>query len=725
MNTKRANRTMTYLILVIVIIGTLVAANVLFTMATGVHLRSGINIKDALSNTKADVLVAKRGTIKDRNGNVIASDLDSYTLIAYMSKTRTDGNKEAYVKDTQKTADLLSPILMSDPSVIKKMLDEAKSKGLYQTALGVYGSNLTINEKEKIDALELPGLGFEKSSQRYYTDGKFASQLIGYARYNDELGRIEGEMGLEKFLDKQLKGSDGSVRYKKDVNGNVFGSKFVEKQAVNGGEVTLTLDKNVQLALESALDKTMTQFNSTRAWGIVSEVETGKILAWSGYPSFDLNDKDIEDWRNVPSEYAYEPGSTMKAFTYGAAMDSGVYDGNQTFESGTFNWFYDTQKGITRTPTQTSDDYLPINDALGKSWGNISYDKGFVVSANTGICDLIANHLNPKVFERYLDKFGFFKPVNVYGINEVNGKKNFTYPVDQLSAGFGQGSSVTALQMVQAYSAIFNDGKMMKPYYIDRISNGSDTNKTIYQGKKEVVGNPISAKVAKQLQDLMDQVVNSDGGSGRRYHMDDVRLIAKTGTGQIAQGNGYQWDTYVNSVMAAAPQGDPKVMMYYAFESGEIMTYTGDYFKDVFREALAAQGISGTPTKKPENVTPNQNDWKEFVMPSFLNHSLDYVHNKLSTMNITPIIIGDGSSVVKQYPNPETSIISKQKIFIMSDGNIIKMPEMTDWTRKDVATFWDMSGISINISGSGRVSEQNVPPGTLINKDTDIKVILK
>ncbi|MEG0958724.1 MAG: penicillin-binding transpeptidase domain-containing protein [Erysipelotrichaceae bacterium] len=725
MNTKRANRTITYLILVIGIIGTLVSANVLFTMATGVHLRSGINIKDTLSKNKADVLTAKRGTIKDRNGNVIAADLDSYTLIAYLSKTRTDGKKDAYVADTQMTADALAPILKCDSTTLKKILDDAIHKNLYQTAFGVYGNNLTLNEKEQIDVLKLQGIGFEKSSQRNYTDGKFASQLIGYARYNDELGRLEGEMGLEKVLDKQLKGSNGAVRYKKDVNGNVFGSKYIEKQAVNGGDVTLTLDKNVQLALESALDKTMSEFHSTRAWGIVCEVETGKILAWSGYPTFDLNDKDIEDWRNVPSEYAYEPGSTMKVFTYAAAMDTGVYDGAHQFQSGTFNWYYDTQRGIVRTPTKTSNDYQSINDALGKNWGSISYDQGLIYSANTGICDLIANYLNPKVLERYLDKFGFFKPVNTYGISEVNGKKNFTYPADQLSAGFGQGSSVTALQMVQAYTSIFNDGKMMKPYYIDKIVDGSDPSKVIYQGKKEVVGTPISEKVSKQLQALMDQVVNSEGGSGRRYHMDDVRLIAKTGTGQIAKGAGYQWDTYVNSVMAAAPQGDPKIMMYYAFESGEMMTYTGDYFKDVFREALAAQGISGTASDKLPTESPVSNDWKEFIMPTFVNHSLDYVNNKLAMMNITPVIIGDGTSVVKQFPSVNTSIMSKQKVFLMSDGNIIKMPDMKDWTRKDVATFWDMCGLSINISGSGKVSEQNVPPGSVINKDSDIKVVLK
>lgn len=725
MNTRRSNRTITYLMLIISIIGALVVTNVLFTIATGVHLRSGTDIKAAVSDSKPDVLVAQRGLIKDRNGNVLASDVDTYMLIAFLDESRKDGKKDAYVKDYKKTAEGLAPILGMDAQEIEGILQSGKDKKYYQTQFGTKGKNLSILDKEKIEALKLPGLGFEKSSQRNYTYGKFASHLLGYARFNEEEERIIGEMGLEATLDKKLKGSDGAVRYKKDVKGNILGPKYVEKQAVNGDDVTLTLDKNVQLALESALDKTMSEFNSDRAWGIVMEVETGKILGWAGYPTFDLNEKDILDHRDIPSDYAYEPGSTMKVFTYAAAMDTGVYDGSKLFQSGTFNWKYD-DTGFVRTPTMENASFQPISDALGKNWGMISYDQGLVYSANTGICDLITNYLEPKVLEDYLKKFGFFQPVDTYGINETTtGYKNFTYPADQLSLGFGQGSSVTALQMVQAYTAIFNDGEMLKPYYIDKITDGSNPDKVIYEGKKEVLGNPVKKETTDQLIELMDQVVNSEGGSGKRYHMDDVQVIAKTGTAQIVTDGKYGWDTYVNSVMAAAPKDDPKIMMYYAFESGAMLTYTGDYFKEVFREALVAANIAGTsnPTMPQEDMAVN--DWKEFVMPSFVNHSLTYATQKLSTMNVNPIIIGDGKSVVRQFPSVNSSIMSKQKIFLMSDGGVIKMPNMIGWTRKDVATFWDMSGISIEISGNGSVYEQSIPVDTLINKDSEISVKLK
>lgn len=729
MNTRRSNRMITYIILVIGIIGALVVSNVLFTIVTGVHLRSGENIKAAYSGSEYErkEIVAKRGEIKDRNGQVIAQDMDTYTLVAYMNENRKDGNKAAYVKNREQTAEKLAPILEVDASSLLETLDYAAENHLYQTEFGISGKNLSAAKKEQIESLDLPGLDFTTSSQRYYPSGKFASSLIGYANYNNEQGKIIGEMGLEMFLDKELQGSNGSVRYKQDAYGTILSNtKYVEKQAVNGYDVFLTLDKNVQLALESALEKTINNFHGQKAWAIVMEVETGKILGWAGSPTFDLNEKNITDYQNLPSQYTYEPGSTMKVFTYAAAIDTGVYNTQHTFPSGTFYWNYNNTDGIYRDTSQHGEQYSPISDALGRNFGIINYDQGLIYSANTAICDLIANYLDPSVLEEYLDKFGFFKAVNVYGISENTGTKTFQYPIEQLSTGFGQASSTTALQLAQAYTAVFNEGTMLKPYYIDKIVDSS-SNKVIYQGAKEELGTPIKAETAAQLVELMDQVVNVEGGSGRRYKMEDVRVIAKTGTGEIWDplNNRYRSDLYVNSVMAAAPKEDPKIMMYYAFESGDIITFNGDYFKEAFREALVAENVAGTTGETTPNQGQVASDWKEYDMPSLVNHTLDYAARKMEGMNVNRIVIGDGGSIVKQFPSYKEKIITNQNIFLLTDGNTIKMPNMIGWTRKDVATFWDLSGIPIQIAGSGTVAEQSVPPDTVINVESKIEVKLK
>lgn len=729
MNTKRSNRTITYLILVISLIGALVIANVLFTMVTGIHLHSGRNIKTAWggSETSVNVVTASRGVIYDRSGKeVIAQDVETYKIVAIIDKRRKDGDKPAYVKDQKKTAKELAPILGMDEDEILNKLKTGVKNGSYQVEFGTKGKNLSIEQKEQVEALELPGIEFEKSAKRYYPNGKFASSLIGFASYDEKKKQLVGRMGLERFLNKELTGTDGKVKYRKDAAGNkLAGSEYVEKNAVNGANVTLTIDKNVQLALENALQKTMSEFDSANAWSIIMEVETGKILAYSGYPSFDLNELDIKDYRDLPSQYAYEPGSVMKAFTYAAAIDSGVYPAEDaTFRSGTFNWGYSDEEGIYRSPTPVTG-FSPIKDALDKDHGMVTYDKGFILSLNTGICELLTYHLKPEVFMDYLGKFGFFKPVGLYGLSgkEDVGLKNFTYPSDKLSTGFGQASSVTALQMVQAYTAILNDGKMVKPYVINKIED-SYTNETLYKGKTEVVGQPIKASTAHKIVDLMHHVVNDPDGSGQRYKMDDVDIIAKTGTGQIAKGASYSASTYINSVMAAAPYDNPKVLMYYAFESPQFLTYTGDYFKQAFREALIAENITGTSTSNEDSKKQNS-AWKKFEMPSLVNHSLAYTENKMKNMNVNKVMIGDGNSVIKQYPAAGSSVVTSQNIFILTDGNNITMPNMLGWSRKDVASFWDITGIPITISGYGSVSEQSVAAGSVIDKATSIEVKLK
>lgn len=307
MNPRRSNRTLAGLLIIMMVIATLILSNVLFTMVTQKHFRSGVNVKDFkepdISNTT--VLKGNRGTIYDRGGEVIAQDEDTYTLVAILDKSRKGiGNVPAYVKNVDKTARLLAPKLDMKEDSIRDILQNAIDNKQYQTELGTKGKNLSKSVKESIEALELPGITFTKSVERSYPTGTFASHLIGYAQYNEQSGQIEGQMGLEKSLNTFLQGEDGIEVYQKDANGNILpGTKYTKKYAKNGNDVYLTLDRNVQLALQSSLKKTMKEVKADRGWGLVMEVETGKVLGWAGLPSFDLNKRDIKDYLDVPSQY--------------------------------------------------------------------------------------------------------------------------------------------------------------------------------------------------------------------------------------------------------------------------------------------------------------------------------------------------------------------------------------------------------------------------------------
>ncbi|MCR0347564.1 penicillin-binding protein [Erysipelotrichaceae bacterium AF15-26LB] len=719
MNPKRSNRTLVYMLLMIGIIGVIILSNVLFTMVTEKHLRTGTNIKDYKDPdiSSSTVLKAKRGTIYDRNGEAVAQDEDTYKLIAYLNKNRKGiGNKPAYVKDITKTARLLAPKLGMDEEQLAELLTKAQKSGKYQTELGDKGKNLTKEVKESIEALELPGISFEETVQRYYPSGVFASHLIGYAQFDEEKNTMVGKMGLEAALNEYLSGKDGLEVYQRDADGNVLpGTKYTKSYATDGNNVVLTLDRNVQQTLQNSLDKSVKKTaGGVRGWGIVMEVETGKILGWASSPSFDLNKRNIKDYVDLPSDYLYEPGSVMKGITYSAAIDSGHYPYNKTFDSGVFYFTESADGKIYRTNSGA----LKIKDALGENHGTITFDKGFVLSSNIGICELLTKYMDPTIYKEYVEKFGFLKPVNSPFLNNEGGTMFFDYASEKLSTGFGQAISVNALQMVQAYSAIFNDGKMVQPFVVDRIENTNG--KIIKQYDTTITGQPISEKTSKYMQKLMKRVVYDKDGTASPYKMNDVEIIAKTGTGEVAGANGYDGSLYTNSVMMAAPADDPKVMVYYVFQASDILSYDREPMKEVMRSALVAANI--TSDGESNSNEKAYKDFKQSQMPSLVNHTLTYANDKLKKTSTSKVIIGNGSSVIRQYPEEGETIISNQNVFILTDGANITMPDMKGWTKKDVTAFWELTHIEVEMSGTGKVTKQNIKTGKSINKDTVIKV---
>lgn len=723
MNPKRSNRTLAWLLLVIGIIGVIIISNVLFTMITEKHLRTGTNIKDYKDPdiTSSNVLKAKRGTIYDRNGEVIAQDEGTYKLILYTSEERKGiGDTPAYVQDDAKTARLLAPILGMEEDDIVKQLQEAKENNLYQVELGDHGKDLSAEVKESIEALELPGIGFEETVKRNYPFGVFASHLIGYAQYDEETDTIVGKMGLEEALDEYLSGTNGLETYQRSADGNMLpGTRYIETYAADGDNVILTLDRNVQQTLQNSLDQSVKNTEGgVRGWGIVMEVETGKILGWASSPTFDLNELDVKDYIDLPANFLYEPGSVMKGITYAAAIDSGNYPYEATYDSGTFHFVEDTDGKIYRTNNK---DDLTIYDALEHDYGIVSFDKGFVLSSNIGICELLTKYMDPAIYREYIDKFGFLKSVNSPFIANQAGSIAFDYASEKLSTGFGQAININALQMVQAYSAIFNDGTMVLPYVVDRIENANG--KVTKQYETTVVGQPISEETSQYMQKLMKRVVYDSDGTASPYKMSDVQIIAKTGTGQVAGKNGYEDNLYTNSVIMAAPADDPKVMVYYAFQASDILQYDREPMKEVMRSALVAMNI--TSDEETSNEETAYKDFKQSTMPTLTNHSLSYAQEKLEDTSTNEVIIGNGSSVIKQYPNPGETIISNQNVFLLTDGTNITMPNMQNWTKKDITAFWEMTHIEVEMSGTGKVTTQNIKTGKSINKDTVIKVTME
>jgi penicillin-binding protein 2B len=284
---------------------------------------------------------------------------------------------------------------------------------------------------------------------------------------------------------------------------------------------------------------------------------------------------------------------------------------------------------------------------------------------------------------------------------------------------------LTVLELCQAYTAIFNDGKMMKPYVVDSIVDSS-SGEVIQKFEPEVVGTPISSSTAETVRDLMVGV-GAAGMTGERFAMDDVTLALKTGTGEIfvnatedEEGH-YSLTDYTSSVIAAAPADDPKVMVFWGMQGSNYLNYSADPFQTIMKAALNAQNVS-TSTSAQDDQT---GVWSTYTMPSLQNHTLEYAWKKLENDTLNIIALGDGGSIIGQYPTGGSTVSSNDTIFLLTSLENLTMPDMTGWTRKDVNAFSSLTGIPVTITGSGKVVSQSVEAGAEISSETQIEAVLE
>lgn len=534
--------------------------------------------KDSLYQGSS-IIKAKRGTIFDRNGLPIAKDATSYSLYAELSKDYIGlNNVELFVHEKDHNA--IAEILNKHASVPKEMtLEQLKpkknkaGKEISYVEFGSEGKNLSLETKTEIEKelqeKKITGIYFNEHPDRMYPNGEFASYLIGYASpQKDKNGNtvsISGEegMGIEKAYDKVLKGEDGHKNYQRDSKGNeIPGTEIVEKKAKDGQDIYTTIDTNLQVRLEDAMSEVQKEAKPVNMTATLMNAKTGEILAASQRPTFDPQTKRglYEEkgqpkpvWENLLIENPYEPGSTMKVFTMAAAIDSGNLNENETFQSGKI---------------QVED--RVINDWNGgEGKGPMTYRQALAWSSNVGMIRL-EQKMGP-TWQSYLQKFGFGKTTDSNLPNEKPGNIQDTSPVDTAMTSFGQAINVTNFQMMQGFSAIANDGKMMKPQYLKKVTT-EDKKDKVY-GPKEV-GQPVRPETANKVLDFMQDVVNDKvyGTGTGIYNIDGLNVSAKTGTAQIFdRGLLLTGPTdYIYSVVQMAPTENPEYIMYVTMKQPKV-----------------------------------------------------------------------------------------------------------------------------------------------------------
>ncbi len=646
----------------------------------GVNLKEFADSRSVVSKT----IYAKRGNIYDSNGESLAINVSSYTLIAYLDESRSEGEDKLYhVKDKKTTAKKLSTVIKMKESEIYKILNQDDK---YQVEFGSAGKGLTELEKEKIEKLNLPGIDFIEDEKRYYPNGDFTSYTLGYAK-NDEDGKIDGEFGLEDLLNDVLSGTDGYTTYQKDLNGyKIPGTKEVTVNSIDGNDVYLTIDSNIQFFLEQAANKAEDKYNFDWLTLIVADAKTGKILGSTQKPSFDPNKKNIKNWTDITVGEAYEPGSIMKTYTYMAAMEAGTYRGDSKFKSGRYK----------------ADDGTIINDWNVTGFGNITYDQGFQASSNVGVINIVNNFINKKILEDYFKKLGFGQKTGITLANEVSGTINFKYQTEVYNASFGQGITTTPMQHIQALTSIANDGIMLKPYIIDKVLD--EKGKVVYEGKKEELGRVASKQTAQKIRNLMYETVNSNwyAATGGDYKVKNSSVIGKTGTAQLVNSRtgSYYTDDYnvTKSFVGMWPKNNPEIIIYASVKRAGTSKPISDAVTEIVKNM-----------NKYLNIFDNEKEEKDIEnkkINNYLNKELSLV--KAETKKLDKLIIGTGSKVINQYPEKGEVIDSNETLILLTNSSNYKMPNLKGYSKLEAKKVCEMLNLKCSFKGYGYVKEQSI-----------------
>lgn len=661
----------------------------------------GINLKNFANkrNTKKETLYALRGNIYDVNGDVLAQTINSYTIIAYLDESRSKDSKvPLHVVNKEDTAEKLATVL----DMSKEQILERLNKKAYQVEFGSKGKGLTELQKEAIENLNLSGIDFITTHKRYYPNNNFLSYVIGYTS-SDENGNMKGLMGIEKQYDEKMTGTNGFVKYQKDLNGYKFpNSNEIRKEKIDGNDVYLTIDSNVQMSLETAINKAQNESSANWIVAVVADAKTGKILGSATSPSFNPNTKDIKNYLNPLVSYTYEPGSVMKTYSYMAALEN-----NPTWDP------YNTN--CETGPYEIGDD--TVRDWNKTGWGLIPYSRGYTLSSNTCVANMIKNYLSKQKLMDYYKKLGFGQKTNIDLPNEYTGKVKFKYDVEVVNAGFGQGITTTPIQQIKALTAISNNGVILNPYIVSKTVNSS-TKEVTYKAAVKEGEKVASTETINKIKDLMYRVVNSDSSetTGSKYKMDGYDLIGKTGTAQIANPRtGKYYDgkyDYITSFSGMYPKDDPKVILYVAFQRSYNSNVLPQTVQTIVRDTAKYLGIFEEAPEINKEVTT-------YKLGSYKNKTTESVKQSLDALGASYVIFGDGNKVISQYPNKNSKVSTKDKVFIFTNGTIT-MPDLTNYSVKEADVVLSKLGIKHTINASGYIGYQSVSAGTVINSDTEV-----
>jgi stage V sporulation protein D (sporulation-specific penicillin-binding protein) len=577
---------------------------------------------------------ANRGLILDSTNNVLATNLTTASLVVVPSQ----------IKDIEMTAQKISEILNVDTKVMQEKLSKKVSIQRIQPE----GRQLDDEVAAKIDRLKLPGVYLIKDTKRYYPKDNYLGQTLGFVGIDNQ-----GLLGLELKYDEYLNGNNGSIDYFMDAKSNPLTLyPSVYSAPTTGFDLQLTIDGDIQDIVERELNNAYDTYNPDGIWALAMDPNTGKILAMASKPDFNPNDyksadKDVYN-HNIPIWKTYEPGSTFKIITFSSALNENLFDMDK-------DTYFD--KG-----------YEIVGGARIKSWkkgghGLQTFREVLQNSSNPGFVEIGRRLGKDKLYE-YVKKFGLTEKTGIDLPGESKGIM-FDYDVfnelEQATVAFGQGISVTPMQLVRAVCACVNGGTLYKPYLVDKIIDNY-SNDIIYEKKPEALRRVISEDTSKKVRDALETVV-TDGG-GKNAYIDGYRIGGKTGTAQKAVNGSYVDGGYILSFIGIAPIDDPKIVLYVAMDNPKnCVQYGGTTVAPIARKMLVdilpSMGVEKVSSQRQKAYTFM--DTKSVKIENYIGKSKKEVSNPELKFKF----IGEGNKVIDQLPRVGEYVEAGSTVVIM------------------------------------------------------------
>ena len=739
---------------------------------------NGNNLNDIAANrtTVSKELIARRGNIYDNSGNMLATNVTSYTLFAYLSSTRTtDPDNPNHVVNKELTAKKLSEVLDAPYDYIYNRLNENK----YQVEFGSYGSKLTELEKIAIEKLELPGIDFIESTKRFYPNGQFASYIIGYAKEYTRINlKLKENFNIKEYYKNYFTKYDDArliiynenivVDNKDTIKAIKVGSTFFkivigkdEKPLITG---ILNVTKNDistrtdlvtegELGVESKFDSYLKGHNGSITYQrdpagyqipdtpeIRNDALDGKDIyltidssiqrfleeavkkeideyspEWMIMVAMDAKTGEILGSATSPN---FNPNSLKSDMSYQNPLVSYEYEPGSVMKIYSYlcaedSGKYNGSKKFKSGSIQIGNN--KVNDWKPSGWGSISYDIGFTYSSNVGAINVAKDYLSPAKLKACLKSYGFGEKTGVELSGEVKGNINYNEKVDidWLSVSFGQGLTATPMQQLQALTIIANDGYMVKPHIIKKVVDHSTGEETVTEVEK--TQRIVSSEAAKNVKKLMYDTVQLKTATGYGYYIEGFDVIGKTGTAQIAEKGKYLTGdgNYIVSFAGMFPYDDPEIIIYTAIKKPK--THATKSIAPYVVEVI--NNISKYRNMYSE-INEKKSSMQKYTIKSYISSDTKKAQEELNKMKMNIVLIGDGDKIINQYPSRGSNIITGDKIYLVTNSTKIEMPDITGWSLTDVRRFAEYANINFEYSGHGYVVKQSIKPKTILKGDS-------